>query len=147
MPCSVTASSSTTKMSSCFRRGGGIVYLIAYTPKTGRRMHSVPPPFDLALQTIPDMKLSFFRELSFKGDTRWQLRSRPRSILRYGVALIHGGANMTSFQLACIYRKLTQLKLAFVMPEDLLEQCEFPVTTSKLEICHVFTAVDVSYTA
>ena len=54
LPCGVTASSSTTKTSSLFRRGGGAIYLIAVIPKTADRMHLGPSPFDSAPQTLPD---------------------------------------------------------------------------------------------
>ena len=66
MPCGVTASSSTTKTSSIFRRGGGAINLIAYIPKTAYHVHLGPAPFDSAPQTLPDMELSFLGELPFK---------------------------------------------------------------------------------
>ena len=56
----MTASSSTTKTSSFFRRRGGTISLIAYIPKTAYCMHLGYSPFDSAPQTLPDMKLSFF---------------------------------------------------------------------------------------
>ena len=65
MPCNVTASSSTTKTPSTFRRKGGTVYFTTYIPNTAYRIHLGPSLFDSALQTLPDMTFSFWVNFPF----------------------------------------------------------------------------------